>query len=197
MDRPKKASVITKVPRLRANVVRPRGPRAVNVREQIIGGYGDPPPGFIGGQNSITEWIVYWALAKIFDSPKNPRIPPFLGGEGWSYQVAKGGKFRRAIGSAVVDFVVYYGRTAVALRIQTEYFHTFTDSRKQATDLMQRVNLTGNDLQVIDVYDTALLGDPSGAKAIVAIKRAIGMLEDVNPTTAGTALRASRMKVLK
>ncbi len=72
-----------------------------------------------------------------------------------------------------------------------------SSGRKQASDLMQRVNLSGNDITVVDVYDTSLLGDPSGAKAIVSAKRAIGMLEDISPITSGTAIRGSRQKVLR
>lgn len=197
MERPRKPSPIVKVPRLRTNVVRPRGPRALTIKEQYIGGYGDPPVGFIGGQNSITEWIYYWASAKIFDDPKEPRRPPFFGGIMWAYQVPKGGKFVRALGSAVVDFIYYLGNTVIAIRIQTEYFHTFTNSRKQASDLMQKVNLTRGGLIVVDVYDTALLGDPSGQKAIVAAKRALAMIEDINPITAGTGVRGSRLRVIQ
>lgn len=198
MDRltsPKKPGTL---PKLRGNVVRPTGPKVLNVAEVYVGGYGMPPVDFVIGSTSVTEWVAYWALSKIFNDPKDPRIPPFFGGQDWSYQVPKGGKWTRAIGSAVVDFVVYQGSRAIAIRIQTEFWHIFTTSRKQASDALQRVNLS-DDMTVVDVYDTALLGDPSGAKAVVAMKRAIGMLgamEDINPITSGTGLRASRQRLI-
>ena len=196
MDRPRKPSQITTLPKLRGNPIRPTGPAILHVAETYVGGYGEPPAGFVVGQTSITEWIVYWSLAKIYDDPKDPRIPPYFGGRDWSYQVPKGGKWVRALGSAVVDFIVYQGNTALAIRVQTEHFHIFTDNRKQANDAMQRVNLSADDLTVLDLYDTELLGDPSGQKAIVNIKRLLGQIERINPMISGTAMRASRFRIL-
>lgn len=196
MEKPRKPSQIAHIPRLTGKVIRPTGPRVLNVAEVYVGGYGNPPAGFVVGQTSITEWIVYFALAKIFDDPKDPRVPPFYGGENWSYQVPKGGKWVRQLGSAVVDFIVYQGEKAIAIRLVTEHFHIFTDSRKQAMDAMQRVNLSNEDLTVMDLYDNEVLGDPSGQKAIIAVKRILGMIEKVNPMIAGTATRASKMRIL-
>lgn len=174
----------------------PTGPRFIPAHELVVGGYGDPPPTFLTGQNSLTEWIAYWALAKIFNDPKDPRQPPFFGGVDWGYQIARLGGFVRAIGSAVVDFVVYQGATILGIRIQTERFHTYAGSKRHGYDLIQRATLEGSGLTVIDVYDTDLLGDPSGQKAIIAMKKAIGRIERVSPINAGTGYRASRLKVL-
>lgn len=174
----------------------PRGPRFVPAHELVVGGPGEPPPGFLTGQNSLTEWYAYWALAKIFNDPKDYRQPPFFGGVEWGYQIARLGGFVRALGSAVVDFVVYQGATVLGIRIQTERFHTFAGSRRYSYDLVQRASLEGAGLTVVDVYDDQLLGDPSGQKSIVAMKGAIGRLEKVSPIVAGTAFRASRLKVL-
>jgi len=136
-------------------------------------------------------------LARVFQNPKHPEVGPFYGGSpDWSYQVAELGGFTRAIGSAVVDFVLYQGRTIIGVRIQTEHFHLFTDSAKQASDAFQRVNLEASGMTVVDIYDNEILGDPSGQKAIIAAKHAIGRLERVNPITGGTAIRASRLKIL-
>lgn len=175
---------------------KPQAPRFVPPHEYLIGGPGDPPPGFLTGQNSLTEWYVYFALAKIFDDPKEYRNPPFYGGRDWGYQIARLGGFTRALGSAVVDFVVYQGATVLGIRIQTERFHTYAGSRRHAYDIVQRGNLEGNGLSVVDVYDDQILGDPSGQKAVIAMKKAIGRLEKISPVTAGTATRASRLKVL-
>lgn len=196
-DRPRNLSGPIKLPQLRANAIRPRGPQRLKIISQYIGGYGDPPPGFIGGQNSVTEWIVYWGLCKIFDPHADPRKPPFFGLYPYfDYQTPEMGGFVRAIGSAVVDFLVHFGHTHIALRIQTEFYHVFTDERKHAYDMMQRANLS-KALTVIDVYDNDLLGDPSGAKAIVTLKRALNMIEDINPVINGNAIRGSRLKVLR
>ena len=156
------------------------------------GGPGNPPNGFLNGQNSLTEWYVYWALAKIFNNPRDPREAPFFGGwPDWEYQSSQLGGFTRALGSAVVDFVVHIGSTHILLRIQTEYFHLYTSSRKQSYDEVQRLNLEKVG-RVIDVYDYDLLGDTTGQKAIITMKRSIGMLERASPLRAGTALRGTR-----
>lgn len=186
---------VAKPAKLRAPATKPTGPRYLRITEQIIGGPGDPPTDFIGGQNSVTEWYVYWALFKILGtSVDDPRKPPYFGLPGkFVYQSSQMGGYVRALGSAVVDFLVTYGATLVALRLQTERFHIFTDAAKQAYDTIQRANLSKT-LTVIDIYDEDILGDPSGAKAIVTCKRALGLIEDLNPVTAGTAIRASRLR---
>lgn len=190
---PAKPKGITTPPRV------PYGPSILrSIQKETYGsGYGEPPPGFVVGQTSVTEWIAYWALAKIFDDPKDPRMPPYFGGRDWGYQIDRLGGYVRAVGSAVIDFVVYYAVTTIGIRIQTERFHLFADSRRQAYDTLQRAELERSGITVVDVYDTDLLGDPSGQKAIIAMKRAIGMLEPVNPIIAGTALRGSRLRVIR
>jgi hypothetical protein len=189
-----------RLPKLRTPPKSPTGNRFVpRGAELVVSGPGDPPPGFINGQNSLTEWVCYWALAKIFDNPRTEdlRKPPFYGGfPDWGYQVAELGGHVRALGSAVVDFVIYQGGTIIGVRIQTERFHIFTDSRRHAMDSLQLAQLEANGMRVVDVYDTDLLGDPSGQKAVVAMKRAIGRLPKIDPILAGTAFRASRIKPL-
>ena len=188
-----------KPPTLRHKALKPTGNRFVPKIETLISGPGEPPDGFLDGQNSVTEWYAYWALAKIFNNPRGTdvRLGPFYGGwPDWGYQVAQLGGFVRALGSAVVDFVVYQGAVIIGIRIQTEHFHIFTSSKQQAYDSFQRFDLERNGLSVVDVYDTALLNDPSGQKAVIAMKRAIGRLEDLNPVVGRTALRGSKQRVI-
>ena len=194
-DRPRQPKAVSRPPSIRKNAIRPTGPRSLRIVEQYVGGYGDAPPGFVKGQTSITEWIVYWALYKIFDPSADPRKPPFFGlFPFFEYQSAQMGGYVRALGSAVVDFLVHLGPTMIAIRIQTEFFHQFTSNRIQAQDRMQRANLMRN-MDVIDVYDQDLLGDPSGAKAIVTLKRALNLIETPDPILSGEAIRGSRLKV--
>jgi len=184
------------LPRLARPPQAPTGPRFVPAHETLIGGPGDPPPGFLTGQNSLDEWWWYWASAKVFDDPKDPRQPPFFGGEQWGYQIARMGGFVRALGSAVVDFVYYQDATVLGVRIQTERFHQFTDASKQGYDVLQRAMLEGDFMRVVDVYDEEFLGDPSGQRAVLAVKRVLNRIERVNPVVAGTAYRASRIRPL-
>jgi hypothetical protein len=182
----------------------PKGPTAPTGRafipkgETLLSGPGDPPPGFLNGQNSLTEWVCYWALFKIFgQSSDDPRRAPFYGlFPFFEYQSSELGGYTRALGSAVVDFVVFQGGTIIGIRIQTERFHTFASSRIQANDAIQRANLEANGLRVIDVHDDQLLPPGDGQKGVIAMKQAIGMLEKVNPIYARTAIRASRLKGL-
>lgn len=185
-----------RLPKLPGPPQKPTGPRFVPPHELLVSGPGEPPPAFLTGQNSVTEWIQYWALAKVFDDPEDPRVPPYYGGVNWGYQIARLGGYVRSLGSAVVDFVVYQDATVLGIRVQTERFHTFAGSRRHAYDTVQRANLEANGMTIVDVYDDELLGDPSGQKAVIATKRLIGRLEKISPVTAGTAIRASRLKPL-
>lgn len=187
-----------RLPKLKGPPKAPTGHAFVPKIGETISGYGEPPPGFINGQNSVTEWIAYWALYKILGtSYDDPRRPPFFGlFPFFEYQSSELGGYTRALGSAVVDFVIHQGGTHLGIRIQTERFHIFATSRIHAYDALQRAQLEANGLRIVDVYDTQLLGDPSGQKAVVAMKRAIGQLEDLNPVLSGSAYRASRLRPL-
>lgn len=185
-----------RLPKLPGPPKAPTGPRFVPPHEEVMGGPGEPPEGFLTGQNSLTEWYVYFALAKIFRDPKDPRKPPYFGGLEWGYQIARLGGFVRALGSAVVDFAVYQDATILGIRVVTERFHIFANSRTQANDAIQRASLEANGLRVVDLYDHQILGDPSGQKAIIHLKQVLQRIEQVNPVLAGTAIRATRLKVL-
>lgn len=185
------------LPKIRTLPRLPKGPRLYKrvERASYESGPGEPPPGFINGQNSTMEWVAYWALSRIFQNPKDPRVPPFAGGPPeWIYQSPEMGPYLRSLNSAVVDFVIDYRAKRVAIRLQTERFHILTDARQQARDRLQRTLLEGRG-EVIDVYDFELLGSndfETGQKSVIAMKRAIGMIERVDPILAGTARRLRR-----
>lgn len=135
-----------------------------------------PPDGFVVGSTSASEWMIYHAFSKVFGVPEDPRIGPFYGYPGvWTYQKAVMGG-RRSPGGAVVDFIVYPGLKShgkqIAFRIQTEYFHNYANSEKQASDLLQSWNL-GEYYTVIDLYDYEFVSDKTNQSAIILIKRAL------------------------
>ena len=173
----------------RMMTVLPRGPRwlhLVNVEMQASGP-GEPPPGFVTPHTSATEWLVYWALAKIFNNPRDPRQFPFIGGwPDWLYQVGLDGT--RA--NALVDFMINRPANArrLGLRIQTGYFHYGKGSEVIVFDQQQLAALLRY-IDVVDIPDTELLGDDSGQKAIVRVKAALGMLLTNDPILAGTVHR--------
>ena len=168
----------------------PRGPRYVqDIRRTLyLSGPGAPPPGFVGGGTSASEWVIYWALAKIFDDPKNPRKPPFLGGQDWEFQKSYLGAYTRARGSSVLDFVVRTRTVDVGMRLQSERFHIFTTSKKQTTDELLRVALS-KELLIVDLYEQDFIADKTGVAAITVARAAIAGAERTNPITGGIARR--------
>lgn len=182
------------IPRLRTMTRIPKGPKALSQPVVHTDGPGAAPPGFVVGQTSASEWNLYWALAKVFGEPKDPRIPPFTGGYPyWGYQVPTLGQYTRAPGSAVVDYVIYTGNTRVGIRLQTFRFHLQADAAKKAYDALQLFRLE-RIAQVIDIFEEDVLGDPSGEKYVVTAKRALGLIQRIDPIVAGID---PRLKVLK
>lgn len=185
-----------KLPTIRTKATRPTGLRIIPKSETLISGPGESPPGFVSGKTSESEWPPYWALAKIFKNPIDPRLPPFFGGApDWAYQSEQNTLFGIS-GSTNVDFVVFQPPTIIGVRILSERYHLFTSSEKQAYDEQQKAALEAAGVTVFDLYEDEYLLDPSGQAAIIAMKRAIGRLSSLNPLTSGTALRASKMKTL-
>lgn len=185
-----------KLPTIRKKAVRPTGLRIIPKGETQVSGPGENPPNFVSGKNSISEWPPYWALARIFKNPIDPRIGPFIGGPpDWAYQSQQNTLFGVS-GSTNVDFVVFQPPTIIGIRLQSERYHLFTSSEKQAYDEQQKAALENDGITVFDLYEDEYLHDPSGQAVIIAMKRAIGRISSLNPLTSGTALRASKMKKL-
>jgi hypothetical protein len=157
---------------------------------QVRNGPGEPPPGFLKATVSETEWWVYWACARIFKNPVNPRIGPFVGGPPeWTYQQPYiGGRFTPL--GAVIDFIVWRTPTGrpLGIRVQTEHWHLFASHDQQVSDLMQRGRLMET-LDVVDIYDYAFTGDPTGQAVIQTVKGALGLIELGDPLRAGTVRR--------
>ena len=185
------------LPELRTFSQRPWGPRLYkySVREagMVHGGPGSAPPGFLGPTVSETEWLLYWACARYFLNPLDPRKGPFIGGPpDWTYQQPWIGG-RQALFGAVVDFIIWRTPTGrpLGIRMQTEYWHLFRSREVQVNDYNQRGRLMER-LDVVDIFDYAILGDPTGQKVMQALKKALGLIELPDPLRAGTARRGAR-----
>lgn len=179
---------------LRTPPVIPRGPRLFREPKDkgFQGGAGIAPPGFLGGNNSAYEWMIYRALASVTGFPQEPREPPFIGAPGvWVYQKAWD-QGRREPGGSVIDFLVYAGMAdnavATAFRIQTEFFHIYTDAEKHAADLIQKTRLS-EFFRVVDLYDHEFAWDITNQAAVVLVKRALAGEVFQDPTTSGVAER--------
>lgn len=112
------------------------------------------------------------ALAKVLGTPAADKIRtgPFRGGPpAWQYQnyLDLGG-----LKSSNFDFVVWQTNpytSPVAIRVQTEFFHSFTTNAKHQYDVLHRLRAEEN-FDVVDIWDYLYLGDESGQAAILAVK---------------------------
>jgi hypothetical protein len=180
----KKPQTQARPPRARRmTTLYPTGPRAIGLERPVrrIVGPGDPPEGFVRATTSASEWRLYWALAKVFNDPVDPRRAPFFGGRDWGYQLALLGQFAFQQGSAVLDFLVYLPQERIGIRLVTRYWHIAQSPQVKASDLAQKIRLELGDVRVVEVYEDDILSAPDGSDAILAAKRALGMWEAVDP----------------
>lgn len=180
-------------PRIRSFPVLPKGPRLYQqeIGSDRVSGPGEPPPGFLTFTNSRSEWTIYWALSIVLKFPENPRRGPFIGWPGlWSYQTpVDGGRAIR--GGQVIDFVVESpatGNGTLAIRIQTERYHLFAPTSKQATDQVLLTRLARFS-RVADIFEQDFTTDDSGQAAVLEVKRAVYGGRPSNPLRANTARR--------
>jgi hypothetical protein len=169
------------------------GPRIYKLQADPlhVGGPGDPPEGFVGAHNSITEWIWYWASATVLKTPKDPRKMPFIGGLNWEYQVSlDGGRLQR--GGTVCDFVYQISSSLVCVRIQSSRYHVAVDSAKQVQDFELKVHtgITSAGVDwVVDTYEEEWVSDTTGESACRALVNALKGEDDHNPIRFGVADR--------
>jgi hypothetical protein len=178
-------------PAVNRNTVRPLGPRLYKLAKNpdlVGGGPGEPPLGFVTGTTSRSEWRYYWALAKIFSDPLDPRRPPFTGGKEWQYQAAVDGRFTRDVGSSVIDFLIYQGVRKLGIRLQTERWHVMAGPQKFWKDFFLKTHSNEVDL-IIDVFDQYSLADRTGEATIKQLKNALKGNQEPDPVRLGTALQ--------
>lgn len=191
------------MPTLRKNLTIPRNkpPRMKRIPRELRGpkelrlwvepernvGFGEPPPNFVSGTTSASEWVMYWALAKAFNDPPDPRKPPFHGGQSWGYQIAlDGGRSRK--GGSVADFIVWLPSESIVLRLATERFHVAAGPQKTALDRMQAMRLE-RFARVEEIYEQDIIADQTGEAAVRRIVEALGGRQRINPGAAGTFRR--------
>lgn len=176
-------------PRMPTFVLFPTGPKALHLAQPVLRLVGprEPPAGFISSSTSLPEWFLYWASAKVFNDPKDPRQPPFYGGRDWGYQLDQLGG-RREKGGAVVDFIYYLAGEVVGVRLQTYRFHLTAGAEKIAFDEAQRFSLA-SDMTVRDIYEEDVIEDETGQAAIKVLLDALGGRERINPLRLGTVER--------
>lgn len=174
----------------------PRGPKweqSLRKRAQQGTGPGKPPDGFVVGTTSGIEWVVYWAIFKALAPNRDPRTPPFWGLEG-VFRYQKAFDQGRQRGGTVLDYLIEYGprvRTRVGIRLQTTRHHEQAGTKQIIEDRLRKHRLVGAGMVVVDLNDYEVLlpdGTPGdGSQAVIAVKRAIGMIETASRLSTGTA----------
>lgn len=187
--------------RKRTEIPQNRPPRLKRIPREIRGpselklwvepernvGPGEAPPGFVQATTSRSEWIAYWAMAKVMQSPADPRKPPYHGGAGWGYQVAlDGGRSKK--GGSVADFIVWLPSETIGIRLVTERFHVAAGPKKSALDRAQAMRLEKY-ISVRDLYEQDIIADRTGEAACRKIVELLGGRERLNPALAGTFRR--------
>ena len=76
----------------------------------------------------------------------------------------------------------------VTIRVQTEFFHSFTTNAKHQYDVLHRLRAEEN-FDVVDIYDSYFMEDPSGQAAILLVKMALQLIEPPNPIYTGAVQR--------
>jgi len=161
--------------------------RILNQKVDYITGPGEPPPLFVTATTSTTEWIWYWASAKIYNDPRDPMQPPFFGGADWGYQIPSEGGRRNPLG-AVVDFIYYNPGETVGIRIQTDRFHESAGPLQQAYDRNQKMQLS-KWLTVRDVFEQDFIQDRTGEAACRLLVETLGGRKRIQPSRSGTYRR--------
>ena len=178
-------------PRPTGPTVFPRGPALLGLgqKRHEISGPGIAPAEFLLPSTSAYEWVWYWASAKWYHDPPDPRMPPFSGARSgvWEYQIPTDPGDPRSAGGSISDFLYHEPSGDVIVRIDTWYFHTTAGPEKQAKDIWQTIHAGGLNTRVERVYDFQFIHDPSGKAAIEALRSALAGEGIIGPGSGGTA----------
>jgi hypothetical protein len=123
------------------------------------------PAGFPGSE---PEWLCYWALTKLGKEP----------GVDFTFQSAQMGQ-RYEAGAATIDFMIIDRTPNLAIRIQGEYWHYYSGSERKARDLVQRIEMETDGIEVIDIDEDDIKKDPIYyvSRALEGIDLSIGSKE--------------------
>ena len=182
-----------KLPALQRFAVKPRGPEhlKLGVRPARLGiGPGEPPIGFVGAHTSRSEWVIYWAIWTVRDTPGDPRKPPFIGAPDgtWTFQTMDSAVGGRVPGGSVTDFQVQTPTGWIAIRLDTERWHIFASPNQQAKDLFIKTHLKAVQ-KVVTIFEQDFIADDTGEAACRLVALAMRGIEMMNPIRAGTAIR--------
>jgi hypothetical protein len=175
-------------------VGRPRGSRLLKTKETSP--FMNPPNGFVGEWNSLSEWFVYLGLWYILNEEGDPMSPPFDGGYRFSYQVpAFGG--RSNLGGQVIDFIVTLrDGQQIGLYVQSDRYHLLGGPERESQDLGAQLRATAI-MRVAPIVEFDIIRDPTGEACCRTLVNALGGRQFIGPTNTGTYItsRAGKMNV--
>jgi hypothetical protein len=171
--------------------IRRYGPRFLRqfADPDVVPNYCEPWPDFVTATTSLSEQMLYAALAIVHGDPAIYWKPPFVGGLRWRYQTnLNGGRLMK--GGQVCDFEVDWGGETLCIRLQSERWHVMAEHAKQVADLFNKTNTQG--IITKDVYEQDFVGDCSLRAAVIVIKQILQGFESPNPIMFGTARQVRR-----
>lgn len=146
-----------------------------------------PWPDFVGAHTSLSEQMIYKAIARLTGDPPHPEKPPYTGGLHWTYQdPMQGGRMSK--GGTVCDFAVQWGDEVVCIRLQSERYHVTAEMAKRVDELYEKSH--GD--RTVDLYEQDFVGDCSGEAAVRVVADALAGRDAPNPGVLGTAERVRR-----
>jgi hypothetical protein len=146
-----------------------------------------PWPDFVGAHTSLSEQMIYRAIARKMGDPPHPEKPPYSGGVNWSYQdPLLGGRMTK--GGSVCDFNIHWNTEDVCIRLQSERYHVTAEMAKRVDELYEKSH--GD--RVIDIYEQDFVGDCSGEAACAVVADALAGRDAPNPAILGTARSVRR-----
>lgn len=156
----------------------------------------NPPNGFVGEWNSLSEWFVYLGLWYVLNEEGSPFNPPFDGGYRFTYQVPVFGG-RSFLGGQVVDFVVTLrDGQQIGLYVQSDMWHLMGGPAKESADLGNMLGAT-DIMRVAPILEGDIIRDPTGEACCRTLVGALGGRASIGPTNTGTFItsRAGKMNV--
>lgn len=199
--RPTVAKAMVQIHEMRQQSVWGRGPEFLGLTRpwSRLDAPGEPPPNFVTATTSRVEWAIWYWLFIIMGVEGDPHhqsdynYPPPGANGTFRYQINfLGGRHKS--GGAVVDFIVprspMNGR-ALILRLEGEWQHIYADQVKIEHDLFQKFSLSGEGLEVIDLYEQHFLPDPFRRRGTIpqVLVDALNGIAWVGPLDAGDPFR--------
>lgn len=169
-----------------------RGPRFI--KRENFSPFLNPPNGFVGEWNSMSEWFVYLGLWFVLNEEGDPREPPFDGGYRFTYQVPLFGG-RSNLGGQVIDFIVTLrDGSQIGLYVQSDRWHQEGGPEKEASDLSAQLRAT-TVMRVAPLLEYDIIRDPTGEACCRTLVGALGGRQAIGPTNTGTFIesRAGKM----